>query len=51
MEDCHDGADEAICECNPLEHFKCSSGQCIDKSYRCDTGEMIFLRFKLRFCV
>lgn len=37
IEQCGDGSDETICECHPDEHFKCASGQCIDKSYRCDT--------------
>lgn len=36
---CGDGGDEAICNCNSNEHFKCASGQCTDKSYQCDGGK------------
>lgn len=38
IEQCGDGSDETICHCNSTEHFKCKSGQCIDKTYRCDSG-------------
>lgn len=40
----NDGGDEAICNCNPNEHFKCASGQCTDKSYRCDGGKYKFIQ-------
>lgn len=42
IEHCGDGSDEEICNCKSDEHFKCGTGQCIDKSYRCDTGNCSF---------
>lgn len=41
---CDGGEDETICNCQSDKHFKCTTGPCIDKVYRCDAGISIFFK-------